>query len=208
MQSWKEFSNRLTNTLSLAHKASASDLPITYRNVRDSTAEVGRYLGLPSEPTEPKLSENEPRLAALQEALPRYFALAKAMAGDDLAAASAAAKELGRALGGLGIEGAALGASRDLAAMRKAFEPVSDALISTVKDIGVDRVGNVYVVHCPMAFDYEGADWLSREPAILNPYFGDEMLTCGTVTANLSFDPNEPIKGHEAEADDPHKHHR
>ena len=59
-----------------------------------------------------------------------------------------------------------------------------------------------------MAFDYEGADWLSREPAILNPYFGDEMLTCGTVTANLSLDPNQPTKGQKGEADDPHKHHR
>ena len=176
--------------------------------MRDAVAEVGRYLGLPSEPTTPNLAENKQRLAALKEALPRYFALSKALADDDLGAAHKAVGDLVASLGTLGIENSTLEPSKDLAAMRKAFEPVSDALITMVEEIGADRVGNVYVVHCPMAFDYEGADWLSREPSVLNPYFGDEMLTCGTVTANLSFDPDRPAKRHEAEADDPHKHHR
>ena len=37
-----------------------------------------------------------------------------------------------------------------------------------------------------MAFDYEGATWISRESNVLNPYFGDEMLTCGVVRKALA----------------------
>jgi hypothetical protein len=32
-----------------------------------------------------------------------------------------------------------------------------------------------------MAFDNRGAHWLSDESTIKNPYFGDKMLTCGSV---------------------------
>ncbi|CAN5155486.1 hypothetical protein BH23VER1_BH23VER1_22650 [soil metagenome] len=43
-----------------------------------------------------------------------------------------------------------------------------------------------------MAFGNQGADWLSAAPAVLNPYFGESMLTCGTVTGTLSVDPHAP----------------
>lgn len=39
----------------------------------------------------------------------------------------------------------------------------------------------IYVQHCPMADNNKGADWLSLEKAIKNPYFGDKMLSCGNV---------------------------
>jgi len=39
----------------------------------------------------------------------------------------------------------------------------------------------VYKQYCPMAFGDKGAYWLSDSESILNPYFGDMMLTCGEV---------------------------
>ncbi|MEM6718941.1 MAG: efflux RND transporter periplasmic adaptor subunit [Bacteroidota bacterium] len=39
----------------------------------------------------------------------------------------------------------------------------------------------VYAQYCPMANDDKGAYWLSLEQEIKNPYFGDVMLTCGSV---------------------------
>jgi hypothetical protein len=36
-----------------------------------------------------------------------------------------------------------------------------------------------------MAFDDQGADWLSAEEQIRNPYFGDKMLKCGLVEQDL-----------------------
>lgn len=39
----------------------------------------------------------------------------------------------------------------------------------------------LYVLHCPMADSNKGADWLSKESEVRNPYFGSAMLTCGEV---------------------------
>jgi hypothetical protein len=39
----------------------------------------------------------------------------------------------------------------------------------------------VYVQFCPMANNGEGANWLSKESAVKNPYYGSMMLTCGSV---------------------------
>jgi Cu(I)/Ag(I) efflux system membrane fusion protein len=36
-----------------------------------------------------------------------------------------------------------------------------------------------------MAFNDKGAYWLSDKEAIRNPYFGDKMLTCGSVEETL-----------------------
>jgi Cu(I)/Ag(I) efflux system membrane fusion protein len=32
-----------------------------------------------------------------------------------------------------------------------------------------------------MANDNKGATWISKDKNIINPYFGDKMLTCGSV---------------------------
>jgi hypothetical protein len=36
-----------------------------------------------------------------------------------------------------------------------------------------------------MAFNNEGAYWLSAEKEVNNPYFGDKMLHCGSVKEEL-----------------------
>ena len=43
----------------------------------------------------------------------------------------------------------------------------------------------IYVQHCPMADDNAGADWLSLDKEIRNPYFGDKMLKCGSVAETI-----------------------
>ncbi|PKP34687.1 MAG: hypothetical protein CVT98_10650 [Bacteroidetes bacterium HGW-Bacteroidetes-15] len=43
----------------------------------------------------------------------------------------------------------------------------------------------IYVQHCPMADNNKGADWLSSEKEIKNPYFGSSMLKCGEVTKEI-----------------------
>ena len=37
----------------------------------------------------------------------------------------------------------------------------------------------VYLMHCPMY--HGGADWLSRERAVRNPFYGAAMMSCGSV---------------------------
>jgi copper chaperone CopZ len=37
----------------------------------------------------------------------------------------------------------------------------------------------IYYQNCPMYNDGKGANWLSKESTIKNPYYGSQMLTCG-----------------------------
>lgn len=41
----------------------------------------------------------------------------------------------------------------------------------------------IYFQHCPMYNN--GADWLSRDNQIKNPYYGNQMLTCGKTTETI-----------------------
>lgn len=43
----------------------------------------------------------------------------------------------------------------------------------------------VYYQHCPMANKGKGANWLSKEDAIKNPYYGSQMLTCGSTVETI-----------------------
>jgi Protein of unknown function (DUF3347) len=42
-----------------------------------------------------------------------------------------------------------------------------------------------YFQHCPMANDGKGADWLSKESVIKNPYYGAQMLSCGNTVETI-----------------------
>jgi Cu(I)/Ag(I) efflux system membrane fusion protein len=72
----------------------------------------------------------------------------------------------------------------DLETQRKQFDFLSQVMIELVKKLGIHGAA-LYVQHCPMAFDNKGADWLSEEKKVLNPYFGKKMLTCGYVKDSL-----------------------
>jgi len=42
-----------------------------------------------------------------------------------------------------------------------------------------------YYQHCPMYNEGKGANWLSKENAIKNPYYGSQMLTCGKTVETI-----------------------
>jgi hypothetical protein len=75
-------------------------------------------------------------------------------------------------------------AGTDIEAQRKAFSTLSDNLYKSVKAFGLGGQ-EAYYEFCPMAFNNEGAYWLSDKSEIRNPYFGDAMLTCGSVKEKL-----------------------
>ncbi len=78
------------------------------------------------------------------------------------------------------VHGRKISTAADIEEQRKQFDFLSQALIKSLKVFGVENA-TFYVQHCPMANDNSGADWLSQHQNILNPYFGDKMLTCGRV---------------------------
>ena len=140
----------------------------------------------------------------LQALTRRYLSLKDAFVDSDAAAAGRAAEGFLEALNKMdmtllggpahaywmrmknALEAHALqiGAAAGVEAQRVQFEFLSEAMIETVRAFGVAGSA-VYVQHCPMAFDDKGADWLSAETEIRNPYFGTQMLTCGIVKDSL-----------------------
>ena len=76
--------------------------------------------------------------------------------------------------------------TKDLEQQRKAFSVLSDSLYKSIKAFGLGGKEAFYE-YCPMAFNNEGAYWLSDREQIQNPYFGDQMLTCGQVQEVIKF---------------------
>ncbi len=69
--------------------------------------------------------------------------------------------------------------TEDIEIQRNHFEGMSDVMYELVKTVGTTEP--LYKSYCPMAFDGEGAMWLSETEEIANPYFGSSMYSCGSV---------------------------
>ena len=199
---WREFSSRLVNGLTIASRRLPENVPQSARIATRSVEEAGRYLGLSSQTEVP--SKADPALAeVLEKIIEVYLPLSKALADDAPEKAQAAAREFSEASGKISLtddadflktNASALAGESDLKKQRVIFQNISNRLISLVRSHGLDQVGSAYVVHCPMAANGKGGDWLSNLPEVLNPYFGDTMLNCGSVTATLSLASDWPQK--------------
>jgi Cu(I)/Ag(I) efflux system membrane fusion protein len=73
---------------------------------------------------------------------------------------------------------------KNIDAQRATFDELSVATISSAQAYGLYDE-KLYVQYCPMANNDKGAYWLSKESQIRNPYFGDQMLTCGEVKDSI-----------------------
>ena len=129
-----------------------------------------------------------------------YFDLKNALVNDDAETASKTAAEVTAALNNTDmalLDGGAhdhwmmllkpmqdaakaIGGTADIEEQRKDFNTLSNHLIEMTESFGLE-IDRAYKQFCPMAFDDEGAYWLSESDEVLNPYFGDMMLRCGEV---------------------------
>jgi Cu(I)/Ag(I) efflux system membrane fusion protein len=75
----------------------------------------------------------------------------------------------------------------DIKNSRLNFQDLHSPLYKILTTFGISS-GPIYVQYCPMAFENSGANWLSDNEDITNPYFGDKMLECGTNTEVISFE--------------------
>lgn len=62
---------------------------------------------------------------------------------------------------------------------RSHFAMLSTDMYQLVKNFGAGQP--IYHDHCPMYNENKGAMWLSEMKEVKNPFYGAEMLTCGTV---------------------------
>ena len=82
-------------------------------------------------------------------------------------------------------KGTAISNAGKLDEQRRQFIAFSDAMIELVKTFSLPDE-RLYVQFCPMANNNNGAFWLSTEEQIRNPYYGNQMLTCGDVREEIN----------------------
>ena len=73
--------------------------------------------------------------------------------------------------------------SKNIATQRERFMRLSKNMYDLIKVTKPSTA--VYYQFCPMANDGKGANWLSKENTVKNPYYGAAMLTCGSVVETI-----------------------
>ena len=172
----------------------------------EHTASMTEALGLDSETPSQSAPTIDPGfLRQFGRVLAAYLDIQRALVVADHAAATAAATEALDALAEVdmtlvtganhdawmrssaSLEAALsdLAGREDLDAARTAFLPLSEAIMAAAKRFGAPD-GPLYQFRCPMAFDGEGATWVQDDRELKNPYYGDQMLRCGTLIEALA----------------------
>ncbi|MBS0032009.1 DUF3347 domain-containing protein [Chitinophaga sp. 22321] len=74
----------------------------------------------------------------------------------------------------------AMSGTKDINKQREYFKTFSDNFYTLAKAVSISAQP-VYQEYCPMKKAY----WLSSSTAIKNPYYGNQMLTCGKVSDTI-----------------------
>lgn len=120
----------------------------------------------------------------------QYVHLTTALTKADVAKAQIAANAIETGAGGvsggkaLALAAARISAASTVEAQRQAYESLSRDMMRMVKASGLAE-GQIHVQYCPMAFDNEGATWISSTREIRNPYMGESMLSCGETRESI-----------------------
>jgi Cu(I)/Ag(I) efflux system membrane fusion protein len=75
----------------------------------------------------------------------------------------------------------------NLEAIRKEYLQLSKTMIEMVYAFK-PMEKSLYIIHCTMANNAAGADWLSNSKEIENPFYGKAMLTCGNIKEEIKQD--------------------
>lgn len=143
------------------------------------------------------------KAAPLAAVFDKYFAVKDALVKTDGAGASVSATALVqeinkvdmksldmnvhtvwmKVLGELKEDAEHISETKDAAHQRDHFDSLSKNIYSLIKVSKVETP--VYYQFCPMANDGKGANWLSKENAVKNPYYGSMMMSCGKTVETI-----------------------
>lgn len=128
-----------------------------------------------------------------------YLELKNALVNDDQSGAASAAKKILETLPSIQSnqeegsdiiedikEQAEHISKSEIEHQREHLQMLSEDMKDLIKIMGADR--ELYVAFCPMANDGQGAIWISEIKEIKNPYYGKEMLTCGSIKQILTYE--------------------
>lgn len=144
-----------------------------------------------TKPTKEPVTHNESHAKPIDAVLDAYFALKDALVVGKADEVPALATALSKQLNGLSTPEAkqatafagSVAKAKSIEDQRAKFVSLSESIYALSKANAPSTV--VYYQHCPMYNKGKGANWLSPEKAIRNPYYGDQMLTCGKVVETL-----------------------
>ena len=145
-------------------------------------------------------TQNVPQLKAVFD---NYFSVKDALVKTDAGISSAKAAELVKAITAVEMKklyteehtvwmkvmkdltanAEKIATSKDVAKQRETFVLLSKNMYELTKVS--KQEAPVYYLHCPMYNNGKGANWLSKEEVVKNPYYGSKMLTCGSVQETI-----------------------
>ena len=137
---------------------------------------------------------------AIQAALKPYFKMEDAFVASDASQVSALAKTTLKKMKAIEVSDlgkmenshlsksiemlGAISSNSDLKKQRAQLVVLNENIVALAMNIKSPSE-TLYVQKCPMANSNKGAIWLSTEKEIKNPYYGDDMLTCGSVIEEI-----------------------
>jgi len=121
----------------------------------------------------------------------RYIHLKDALIKADDSEAKKAAEELENALSAvnnaeIANQAKLIKEALDLETRRNYLDKLSNQLVDYFT-ANKPSSGVIYVQNCPMANNDAGGVWLSSEKQVNNPYYGDDMLKCGTNVSEIKM---------------------
>ncbi|RKD13684.1 hypothetical protein BCY91_08905 [Pelobium manganitolerans] len=134
-------------------------------------------------------AENNPEFAdaKINAVYQSYIALKNALVANDNALGTSASKALVVAAKEAGLNLKNLNAvanAKNVDAKRAKFNELSLELVDVFKANKLAK-GVVYKQYCPMANSNKGGFWLASEKKVRNPYYGDKMMSCGSVKEEI-----------------------
>ena len=153
--------------------------------------------------TTEKPAETKQDVQQLKAVFDNYFAVKDALVKTDGNTSSTKAKELLTAVNAvkmdkltseehtvwmkvmkdLAFDAEHIADTKDASHQRDHFMSLSKNMYALIKVSKTETP--TYYQFCPMANDGKGANWLSKENAVKNPYYGNQMLTCGKVVETI-----------------------
>ena len=185
----------------LAPKSNYDNLPGCCQYERSPLASKGGIVSAKID--EKKELPVETQTNQLNPIFENYFTIKDALVKTDGKSASENAKELLSAINAVTMEtlkmdehmvwmkvvdklnedASNISASQDAKNQRGFFDTLSANIYELIKVSKQDTP--TYFQHCPMANNGKGADWLSKENTIKNPYYGSMMLSCGKTVETI-----------------------
>lgn len=78
----------------------------------------------------------------------------------------------------------AISENNEIEKQRDHFVILNENIVVLAMNMGTLK-NTLYVQKCPMANNNNGAMWLSNDKVIRNPYYGDAMITCGSIIEEI-----------------------